>query len=87
MDCQDTPEALATALDRTAGLTWRSVSQRRYIVVVTDAPPYAEMEQAALCMTESFASVPGAEGVNGGGAPSEGGSRTIREVAGNCQTT
>ena len=54
---QDTPEALATALDRAAGLIWRSVSQRRYIVVVADAPRYAEREQAALRMAQSFASV------------------------------
>ena len=80
----DVAEALATALDRAAVPTCRSVSQRRYIVMVTDAPRYAEREQAGLRMAQSFASVPGTEGVNSGGAPSEGGFRTIHEVAGNC---
>ena len=56
---QNVPEALATALDRATGLTLRSVSQRRYVVVVVDAPLYAEREQAALRMVQSFASVPG----------------------------
>ena len=56
---QDIPEALATALERAASLNWRSVSQRRYIVVVTDAPPYPEREQATLRTARSFASRPG----------------------------
>ena len=56
---QDIPEALATALDRAAGLNWRSVSRRQYIVVVTDAPPYPEWEQVPLRTAQSFASVPG----------------------------
>ena len=56
---QDRPEALATALDRAARLNWRSVSQRRYSVVVTDAPPYPDREQATLRTARSFASLPG----------------------------
>ena len=53
------PEALATALDRAVRLNWRSVSRRRYIVVVSDAPAYPDREQSALRTAQSFASVPG----------------------------
>ena len=56
---QDIPEALAAALERAARLNWRSVSKRRYIVVVTDAPPYPETEQSALRTAQSFTSVSG----------------------------
>ena len=56
---EDYPEALATALDRATGLNWRSVSRRRYIVVVSDAAAYPDREQAALRTAQSFASVPG----------------------------
>ena len=56
---QDRPEALATALERAVRLNWRSVSRRRYIVVVSDAPAYADREQAALRTAQSFASVQG----------------------------
>lgn len=52
-------EALATALDRAVRLNRRSVRQRRRIVVVTDAPPYPETEQATVHTARSFASRPG----------------------------
>ena len=55
---QDRPEAVATALDRAVRLNWRSVSRRRYIVVVSDAPAYPEREQSALRKAQSFASLP-----------------------------
>ena len=51
----DKPEALAMALDRAMVLNWRSVSQRRYIIVVTDAPAYPEMVEAALQKARTFA--------------------------------
>ena len=56
---QDRPEAIATALDRAVRLNWRSVSRRRYIVVVSDAPAYPDREQSALRTAQSFASVTG----------------------------
>jgi len=56
---QDRPEAIATALDRAVALNWRSVSRRRYIVVVSDAPAYPDREQSALRTAQSFASVTG----------------------------
>ena len=52
-------EAIATALDRAVGMNWRSVSRRRYIVVVSDAPAYPDREQSALRTAQSFASVTG----------------------------
>ena len=52
---QDRPEALTTALERAVGLNWRSVSRRRYIMMISDAPAYAEREQAALLAAQSFA--------------------------------
>ena len=42
-----------------AGLNWRSVSRRRYIVVVSDAAAYPEREQSALPTALSFSSVEG----------------------------
>ena len=56
---EDYPEALATALQQAAGLNWRSVSRRRYIVVVSDAAAYPEREQSALRTAQSFRSVEG----------------------------
>ena len=56
---QDRPEAIASALDRAVGMNWRSVSRRRYIVVVSDAPTYPDREQSALRTAQSFASVTG----------------------------
>ena len=56
---EDYPEALATALDRAVALNWRSVSRRRDIIVVTDAPAYPEKEEAALRTAQSFAAVEG----------------------------
>ena len=56
---RDYPEALATALDRAVALNWRSVSRRRYIIAVTDAPAYPEKEAAALRTAQAFAAVEG----------------------------
>jgi len=55
----DYPEALAAALDRAVALSWRPVSKRRYIIVVTDAPAYPEKEQAALATARTFAATGG----------------------------
>ena len=56
---EDYPEALATALDHAAGLNWRSISRRRYIVVISDAAAYPDREQSALRTAQSFSAVPG----------------------------
>ena len=56
---EDYPEALATALQQAAGLNWRSISRRRYIVVVSDAVAYPDREQSALGTVQTFAAVPG----------------------------
>ena len=56
---EDYPEALATALDHAAGLNWRSISRRRYIVVVSAAAAYPDREQSPLRTAQSFSAVPG----------------------------
>ena len=56
---EDYPEALATALQQAAGLNWRSISRRRYIVVVSDAAAYPDREQSALLTAQTFAATPG----------------------------
>ncbi len=55
----DTPEAVAMALDEAASLNWRAVSQRRYIVVVTDNPAYPDKVEAAKRTARAFASADG----------------------------
>ncbi len=56
---RDYPEALARALDRAVALNWRTVSRRRYIIAVTDAPAYPEEEADALKTARTFAAVEG----------------------------
>lgn len=46
-----------TPLDRAAGLNWRFISRRRYIVVVSDAAAYPNREQWAPS-SQAFAPVP-----------------------------
>ena len=50
------PEAVAMALDRAVRMNWRPIAQRRFIVVVTDAPAYPEMESSAIETARAFAS-------------------------------
>ncbi len=56
---RDSPEAVAAALDKAVRLRWRSVSQRRYIVVVTDNPAYPDKVEAAKRTAGEFASFAG----------------------------
>ncbi len=55
----DNPEAVAMALEEAVRLNWRSVSQRRYIVAVTDNPAYPERVGAAKRTARAFAWPPG----------------------------
>ena len=56
---RDTPEAVAMALEEAVRLNWRPVSQRRYIVAITDNPAYPDRVQAAMQAARSFASAAG----------------------------
>ena len=56
---RDTPEAVALALEEAVRLNWRPVSQRRYIVAVTDNPAYPDRVQAAMQAARSFAAADG----------------------------
>ena len=49
------PEAVYRALKTAAELNWRAVSQRRFIVVLTDAPAYPERVGDALAAARKFA--------------------------------
>lgn len=59
LDNRDGPEALAAALERGIALNWRTASQRRYVIIVTDNAAYPEREQAALQMARRFAATQG----------------------------
>ncbi len=56
---KDFPEAVALALDEAVRLNWRAVSQRRYIIVVTDNPAYPEKVGASMQTARAFASAGG----------------------------
>ncbi len=52
----DSPEAVTTALQRAIAMSWRSQSERRYIIVITDNAAYPERESDALTAARRFAS-------------------------------
>ena len=52
---QDQPEALAAALERAVAANWRRASEARYIVLITDNPPYEHRKQASLAAARAFA--------------------------------
>ena len=56
---EDEPEAVAMALDEAVGLNWRAISQRRYIIVVTDNPAYYDKVESAKRTAAMFASTEG----------------------------
>ena len=51
----DTPEALAMALERAVTVNWRSASESRYIVIMSDFPAYPERVGDALRTAQNFA--------------------------------
>ena len=51
----DQPEAVATALQRAIAMSWRSESERRYIIVITDNAAYPNRESVALMAARGFA--------------------------------
>jgi len=52
---EDQPEAVAAALERAAGMSWRSEGEDRYIIVITDNPAYPNRRDAAMQMARTFA--------------------------------
>ena len=55
----DSAEALAMALERAVTMNWRSESESRYIVIMSDFPAYPERTGAALRTAQSFAAQEG----------------------------
>ena len=53
----DNPEALDTALRAAIAMNWRSQSERRYIIVITDAPAYPHEVASAISRARNFAQV------------------------------
>ena len=51
----DSPEALAMALERAVTMNWRSESESRYIVIMSDFPAYPDRVPAALVAAQGFA--------------------------------
>ena len=51
----DSPEALAMALERAVTMDWRSESESRYVVIMSDFPAYPERIPAALVAAQVFA--------------------------------
>ena len=51
----DSPEALAMALERAVAMNWRPESESRYIVIMSDFPAYPERVDAALRTARNFA--------------------------------
>lgn len=52
----DGPEAVALALESAVEMSWRSDSEKRYIVVITDNPAYRDRVSAALSTARNFSS-------------------------------
>ena len=51
----DSPEALAMALERAVTMNWRPESESRYVVIMSDFPAYPERVDAAFRTSRSFA--------------------------------
>ena len=55
----DSPEALAMALERAVTMNWRPESESRYIVIMSDFPAYPERVEAALRTARNFSALEG----------------------------
>ena len=76
----DNPEALDTALAEAIAMNWRADSERRYIIVITDAPAYPNKETVALGRARDFAA-PGEQFVSTVMVGSRDAERFLRELA------
>ncbi len=57
----DNPEALAAALEQAVVMNWRPQSQRRYIIVITDATAYPERFNDTFTTAQNFSASTTAE--------------------------
>ena len=55
-DNDDTPEALS-AVNQAVVMNWRTESQRRYIIIITDAPAYPELLNTTFQVAQDFSTV------------------------------
>lgn len=53
-DNPDPPEAVHLALNQAVALSWRNISQRRYIILVTDNPAYPEATSSTYRQARAF---------------------------------
>ena len=51
----DSPEAVARAIERATDMSWRKESKKRIVVVITDAPAYDDRTSAAYTAASNFA--------------------------------
>lgn len=57
-DNDDWPEAVGQALERAVRMPWRSGSEKRIVIVITDAPPYENRRSNVFGTASSFADDP-----------------------------
>jgi len=57
-DNDDRPEAVDQALDRSIRMPWRTNSEKRIVVVITDAPPYTNRRSAVYKAASKFGTDP-----------------------------
>ncbi len=55
-DNVEVPEAVYQALQQATAMPWRPEAEKKIIVVITDAPPYADEYAAAIRIAKQFAS-------------------------------
>ena len=51
----DAPEAVGLALSAAVRMQWRPVSERRYVIAITDNPAYPDQRQATISTARQFA--------------------------------
>ena len=76
----DAPEAIDTALAEAVAMNWRGESERRYIIVITDAGAYAQKESSAYERARRF-SEPGNQYVSVVMVGRDDAERFLRELA------
>ncbi len=52
----DPPEAVTTALEHAIEMSWRTESERRYVIVITDNASYPDREDDAMMAAANFSS-------------------------------
>ena len=80
----DSPEALDRALAEAVAMNWRPDSERRYVIIITDAPAYPHKEASAFGRARDF-SRPGNQYVSTVMVGHRGAESFLRELANSGQ--